>query len=56
MQRLTGKNAFITGWDNGIGLATAKLFREHGARLSITGRDQASLEQTRCLFRSQVVK
>jgi NAD(P)-dependent dehydrogenase (short-subunit alcohol dehydrogenase family) len=56
MQRLIGKNALITGGNSGIGLATAKLFREYGARLAITGRDQSSLEQARCLFRSLVVK
>lgn len=43
MQRLSGKNALITGGNSGIGLATAKLFCEHGARLVITGRDPASL-------------
>lgn len=45
MQKLVGKNVLITGGNSGIGLATAKLFREHGANLAITGRDRASLEQ-----------
>ena len=45
MQRLSGKIALITGASAGIGLATAKLFREHGARLAITGRDEKSLDQ-----------
>lgn len=47
MPKLSGKNALITGGNSGIGLATAKLFREHGASLAITGRDPSSLEQAR---------
>jgi NAD(P)-dependent dehydrogenase (short-subunit alcohol dehydrogenase family) len=44
-RKLDGKVALITGGNSGIGLATARLFKQHGARLVITGRDQASLEQ-----------
>lgn len=55
MQRLSGKNALITGGNSGIGLATAKLFREHGARLAITGRDPASLEQVRMTLGGDVL-
>lgn len=47
MQKLAGKNALITGGNSGIGLATARLFVEHGARLIITGQNQDSLEQAR---------
>lgn len=43
MKRLLGKTALITGGNSGIGFATAKAFVAEGARVAITGRDQASL-------------
>jgi NAD(P)-dependent dehydrogenase (short-subunit alcohol dehydrogenase family) len=43
--RLANKTALITGGNSGIGFATAKLFVEEGARVIITGRNQATLEQ-----------
>lgn len=55
MQRLAGKKVLITGGNSGIGLATAKLFREHGARLAITGRDPISLEQARVALGGDVL-
>lgn len=39
MKKLEGKIALITGGTSGIGLAAARLFREQGARLVLTGRD-----------------
>src|SRR6202049_918662 len=42
--RLANKTAFITGGNSGIGLATARLFVSEGARVAITGRNQATLE------------
>ena len=47
MARLKGKNVLITGGTSGIGLATAKLFLEEGARIAVTGRDEGRLAQTR---------
>ncbi|HEY8997832.1 MAG TPA: SDR family oxidoreductase [Edaphobacter sp.] len=43
--RLTGKKALITGGNSGIGLATAKLFVEEGAEVTITGRNQQTIDE-----------
>jgi NAD(P)-dependent dehydrogenase (short-subunit alcohol dehydrogenase family) len=43
--RLNGKTALITGGNSGIGLATARAFVQHGAKVAITGRDQATLDE-----------
>lgn len=43
--RLAGKTAVITGGTTGIGLASAQRFHAEGARLLITGRDQARIDE-----------
>lgn len=44
-KRLMNKVAVITGGNSGIGLATAQLFVEQGARVAILGRDEATLSK-----------
>jgi NAD(P)-dependent dehydrogenase (short-subunit alcohol dehydrogenase family) len=44
MKRLEGKVAVVTGGNSGIGLATAKRFKEEGARIAISGRSQKTLD------------
>lgn len=44
---LSGKSALITGGTTGIGRETAALFRAHGARVALTGYDEARLQSVR---------
>jgi NADP-dependent 3-hydroxy acid dehydrogenase YdfG len=45
MSRLTGKRALVTGGGSGIGLGVARVFLQEGARVAITGRDEAKLRR-----------
>lgn len=47
MNRFNNKTILITGGSSGIGLAAAQAFTAEGARVVITGRDTAALEQAK---------
>ena len=47
MGRYEGKRVLITGGASGIGLATARLLLEEGARVMVTGRSDHSLAAAR---------
>ena len=44
MKKLENKVAVITGGNSGIGLATAKLFAANGAKVTITGRNEVTID------------
>jgi NAD(P)-dependent dehydrogenase (short-subunit alcohol dehydrogenase family) len=46
MDRFKGKKVVIIGGTSGIGLATAKMLVDGGARVLVTGRSQAGLDST----------
>src|SRR4051812_40670834 len=50
MKKLANKTAVITGGNSGIGLATAKEFIAQGAKVIITGRNQASINEALTLL------
>ncbi len=43
-QQLAGKHAIVTGGSRGIGLAITQALVNHGARVTITGRNRSTLE------------
>jgi NAD(P)-dependent dehydrogenase (short-subunit alcohol dehydrogenase family) len=47
MARFNGKSVLVTGGSSGIGLAAARTFAAEGARVVVTGRDAAALEDAR---------
>jgi len=52
MAKLDFKTALVTGGSSGIGLAIARVFLQEGARVAITGRDQAKLRQAADLLKA----
>ena len=46
MKRLEGKSAWVTGAGSGIGRAIAIAFAQEGAKVALTGRRTAPLEET----------
>ena len=55
MGKLESKVAVVTGGNSGIGLATAKEFREQGAMVVISGRDQLSLDEAKRVIGGDVL-
>ena len=47
MKRFDNKTVLVTGGNSGIGLAAARQYASEGARVIITGRDQATLDSAR---------
>ena len=54
MKKLAGETAIVTGANSGISLAIAQCFAEEGARVFITGRRQAQLDQAVALIGQNV--
>ena len=52
MTKLANKVALVTGGNSGIGLATAKLFKEQGARVIITARSNETYAKAQAEFGS----
>ena len=55
MSRYDGKRVVVTGGLSGIGLATAKLLLDEGARVIVTGRSEASIQSGRDKLGSEAI-
>ncbi|PIO65623.1 tetrahydrofolate dehydrogenase/cyclohydrolase, NAD(P)-binding domain protein [Teladorsagia circumcincta] len=49
MGRFDGRAVIVTGSSNGIGRATAVLFAKEGAMVTICGRDEKTLNETKSM-------
>lgn len=55
MGHYDGKRVLVTGGTSGIGLATARLLAQQGARVIVTGTSEASLESARSALGSDTL-
>lgn len=55
MNRFADKTILVTGGSSGIGLAAAQAYAAEGARVIITGRDQAALDQAKTSLGPQAI-
>jgi NAD(P)-dependent dehydrogenase (short-subunit alcohol dehydrogenase family) len=55
MKKLENKVAVITGGNSGIGLSTAILFAEQGAKVAVTGRNKTSIDEAVQLIGSDTI-
>jgi len=55
MKRFSDKTVLVTGGNSGMGLATALQFAKEGAKVIITGRDQATLDQAKLQLGNQAI-
>lgn len=55
MKKLENKVAVITGGNSGIGLQTAILFAENGAKIGVMGRDQKTVDAALMLIGGEAI-
>lgn len=55
MNRFNRQTVLVTGGSSGIGLAAAKAYAAEGARVIITGRDTAALDEARAALGEQAL-